>query len=345
MPTIVISYRRDDSKWIAGRVFDRLQGHYGKDHVFMDIDSIPFGLDFREHIQQTLDRCDVMVAIVGPNWIGSDQAGGHILDETDWVRIELEAALKKKIPVIPLLIDRSRLPKPNELPDGLKGFAFRQTASVDTEHFHSHMDKVIASIDQHLMRIEQPGVKSPGPSSSPKGSSAQAQEGLHADQRVTEPAATIKSEERSLSDESVKQQLPNDSIGANVSKSSIEKQKVTTVWLKLAGAAGAFFGCIITLQAGTSPTLLWNTKNPDFVVGVLLAFTGAGSLAGYLRRRFNLFLTLGSTFGILFASRAIIASLDQHNPHDIGWAVTNTTATVLGIWIAFGLVEKLHRRK
>jgi hypothetical protein len=50
VPTIILSYRRDDAGWIAGRVFDRLVGHYGSDQVFMDIDSIPFGLDFREHI-------------------------------------------------------------------------------------------------------------------------------------------------------------------------------------------------------------------------------------------------------------------------------------------------------
>ena len=58
MPTIILSYRRDDTGAIAGRIFDRLVGHYGADQVFMDIDSIPFGLDFREHIQETLKRHD-----------------------------------------------------------------------------------------------------------------------------------------------------------------------------------------------------------------------------------------------------------------------------------------------
>jgi hypothetical protein len=158
MASIVISYRRDDSKWIAGRIYDRLEGHYGKGHVFMDIDSIPIGLDFRDHIRETLDRCDVLVAIVGPNWIGNREDSEHILDETDWVRIEIESALNKKIPVIPVLIDRSRMPKPGELPETLQNFAFRQAAKVDTEHFHSHMDRVIASIDQHLSKLGRPDV-------------------------------------------------------------------------------------------------------------------------------------------------------------------------------------------
>jgi hypothetical protein len=152
MAAIVISYRREDSKWIADRIFDRFESHYGKGNVFMDIDSIPFGLDFRDHIHATLDRCDVMVALVGHNWIGKDQAGDHILVETDWVRIEIEAALKKKIPVIPLLIDGSRMPKPGELPDSLKDFAFRNAAGLDRENFRMQMDKIIASIDQHLSK-------------------------------------------------------------------------------------------------------------------------------------------------------------------------------------------------
>jgi len=82
--------------------------------------------------------------------MGTDQTKANILDETDWVRIEIEAALNKKIPVIPVLIDRSQMPKPDELPDNLKRFAFRQAARIDTENFHSTMDKVIASIDKHF---------------------------------------------------------------------------------------------------------------------------------------------------------------------------------------------------
>jgi hypothetical protein len=152
MPTIMLSYRRDDSKWIAGRIFDRLEGHYGKDNVFMDIDAIPVGLDFREHLQQSLQRCDILLAIVGPRWLGTDEHGHQaIADETDWVRIEIETALAKQIPVIPILIDRMRMPKATELPDSLRNFAFRQAAEVDSGvDFRSHMDRLIRSMDQYL---------------------------------------------------------------------------------------------------------------------------------------------------------------------------------------------------
>ena len=152
MPTIILSYRRDDTGSIAGRIFDRLVGHYGSDQVFMDIDSIPFGLDFREHIQESLKRCDVLLAIVGRNWAAPDQKGGlRINDESDWVRIEVEAALAKKIPVIPVLIDGAELPSPASLPEGLRNLVFRQAAPVDSgRDFHPHMDRLIKAMDQLL---------------------------------------------------------------------------------------------------------------------------------------------------------------------------------------------------
>jgi hypothetical protein len=152
MPTIVLSYRRDDSKWIAGRIFDRLEGHYGRGNVFMDIDTIPVGLDFREYLQESLDRCDILLAVVGPRWLGTDEHGHHaIAEETDWVRIEIETALAKKIPVIPILIDRLRMPKASDLPETLRDFAFRQAAEVDSGvDFRSHMERLIRSMDQYL---------------------------------------------------------------------------------------------------------------------------------------------------------------------------------------------------
>ena len=72
MPRITISYRRDDSLDITGRIFDRLAGHFGREAVFRDIDSIPAGADFRRHIERVLDESDIILAIVGPRWIGPD---------------------------------------------------------------------------------------------------------------------------------------------------------------------------------------------------------------------------------------------------------------------------------
>src|SRR6478752_905126 len=131
MPTIAISYRREDTRWIVSRIFDRLVEHYGHGSIFMDIDGVPLGFDFRDQIQNTLQRSDVLIAVIGPQWLAIQKETGRsrLEDETDWVRIEIEAALGKKIPVIPVLIDRTPLPKPSELPDPLRAFAYRQATN------------------------------------------------------------------------------------------------------------------------------------------------------------------------------------------------------------------------
>ncbi len=152
MPTIVISYRREDTGLMVGRICDRLRDHYGVDQVMMDIDSIPLGLDFRKHLRETLDRCDTMLAVIGPSWAALDERGqSRLADETDWVRIEIETALAKDIPVIPVLINEARMPKPRDLPDMMRDLAFRQATEVDMRRdFHSHMDRLIRVMDQLL---------------------------------------------------------------------------------------------------------------------------------------------------------------------------------------------------
>jgi uncharacterized membrane protein YhaH (DUF805 family) len=181
MPTIILSYRRDDTGAIAGRIFDRLVGHYGADQVFMDIDSIPFGLDFREHIQETLKRCDVLLAIVGARWAAPNEKGSfRINEENDWVRIEVEAALAKNIPVIPVLIDNASLPAPASLPEGLRNLVFRRAAPVDSgRDFNPHMARLIKAMDQLLSRssvataVEPARIPpSPKPTVSPSKASA-----------------------------------------------------------------------------------------------------------------------------------------------------------------------------
>jgi hypothetical protein len=146
MPNIILSYRRDDTGAIAGRIFARLVGHYGVDQVFMDIDSIPFGLDFREHIQETLKRCHVLLAIVGARWAAPNEKGSfRINEENDWVRIEVEAAPAKNIPVIPVLTDNASLPAPASLPEGLRNLVFRQAAPVDSGRWPASSKRWISS--------------------------------------------------------------------------------------------------------------------------------------------------------------------------------------------------------
>jgi hypothetical protein len=90
---IVVSYRRDDARGTAGRIYDRLEQHYGRESVFMDVDSIPFGVDFHDHIQEVLSGCSALLAVIGPHWIGQRRGKPpRIKEETDFVRMEVEAA-------------------------------------------------------------------------------------------------------------------------------------------------------------------------------------------------------------------------------------------------------------
>jgi hypothetical protein len=72
MTKIVVSYRRKDTPHVTGRIVDRLVELYGGDNVFMDIDSIPVGQDYRERIRSTLEDSDLLLAVVGSNWLKGD---------------------------------------------------------------------------------------------------------------------------------------------------------------------------------------------------------------------------------------------------------------------------------
>lgn len=152
MPSIIISYRRQDSDAIAGRIRDKLVSHYGDDSVFMDIDSIPFGLDFREHVKTALEKNDILVAVIGPGWLGSGGTNRiRIHEETDPVRIEVQTALMRGIPVVPVLVGGAEMPSPADLPEGLRDLSFRNAAPVDAgRDFHQHMERLIRSMDRIL---------------------------------------------------------------------------------------------------------------------------------------------------------------------------------------------------
>src|SRR5947208_868960 len=154
-PMIAISYRREDSTPVAGRLHDRLRAEFGDENVFMDFDSIPYGVDLREHIKSTLERADVVVAVVGPGWLGAqNEASRRIDDPTDFVRLEIAGALQRGIPVIPILVDKTPMPKPGMLPPEMQAFAFRNALSLDTGiDFHHHADRLVAGIRRLLQSV------------------------------------------------------------------------------------------------------------------------------------------------------------------------------------------------
>ena len=151
MPRITISYRRDDSGVITGRIFDRLATHYGREAVFRDIDDIPPGVDFRKHISGILDESDIVLAIVGPRWVGPRGGQSRLANAADPVRVEIETALLKDRPLIPVLVLRGSMPRVEQLPDSLRDFAYRHAVSIDSgQDFDVHMARLIRAMDRSL---------------------------------------------------------------------------------------------------------------------------------------------------------------------------------------------------
>jgi len=145
---VFISYRRDDSAGHAGRIHDRLEREFGRDLLFMDTDAIPLGQNFAKAIDEQVSKCDVLLAVIGPGWLdSSDQDGNRRLtNPNDFVRIEIATALKRGIPVIPILIEDTRIPAAQRLPDDLRELPLRNGLNVHHVSFHNDIDRLIRAL-------------------------------------------------------------------------------------------------------------------------------------------------------------------------------------------------------
>jgi hypothetical protein len=149
---IFISYRRDDSGGWAGRLYDRLSQHFGRDNVFMDINTIEPVLDFVEVIEQAVGQCDALIALIGKQWLTlTDDAGRWQLDNPgDFVRLEIAAALARNIRVIPVLVEGALMPRSTDLPDALKLLARRNAHEISDRRFRYDVDRLIEVLDNVL---------------------------------------------------------------------------------------------------------------------------------------------------------------------------------------------------
>ena len=129
---IFISYRREDTAYPAGWLYDRLASRYGDGQIFKDVDSIELGDDFVEVITNAVGNCDVLLALVGDEWLTITDADGRrrLDDPNDFVRLEIEAALTRNVRVIPILVDGSRMPHAEEVPASLAGLVRRQALEL-----------------------------------------------------------------------------------------------------------------------------------------------------------------------------------------------------------------------
>lgn len=164
MPCIFISYRRDDTGYIAGMLAERLEDAFGSQSVFIDVDAIPLGVDFREYLNQAVAKSDLMLALIGDDWLNTKNAQGlrRLDDPADFVRIEIEAALKENIPVVPVLLGQASMPLESSLPPSLQALAFRNAAEIRSgRDLTYHIEQLIRGIKTHYENLNLPAPSSP----------------------------------------------------------------------------------------------------------------------------------------------------------------------------------------
>ena len=151
---IFISYRRQETAWPAGRLYDVLVEHFSAEQVFKDVDNIDPGDDFVERITGAVASCDVLLALIGPDWLTiTDENGQRRLDKPeDYVRVEIETALKRKIRVIPILVDPARMPHANQLPPTLAPLARRNAVEINPLTFDT--GRLIATVRKTLADLQ-----------------------------------------------------------------------------------------------------------------------------------------------------------------------------------------------
>src|SRR6202043_3679334 len=159
-----ISYRREITAGEARALFNELLGRLGKNSVFMDVDSIALGRDFRSALQRTLESCDLMLVLIGRDWADvKDEEGRTRLENPgDFVRLEIEAALERDIVVTPILVQGAHMPAPEQLPEEIRGLAYRNWF----EHSHNRWESDVREMTRRLnLDIAKEGGRAEQPAS------------------------------------------------------------------------------------------------------------------------------------------------------------------------------------
>ena len=151
--SIFINYRRNDSADVTGRIYDRLVYSFGDDVIFKDVDSIPFGVNFRTYLNDMIEKSTILLVVIGPKWLSivNEQGERRLDDPSDYVRIEIEAALKRKIMIVPLLVSGASMPTASQLPSALEELAFYNGIQVRPDpDFHKDMSRLIHELGTQI---------------------------------------------------------------------------------------------------------------------------------------------------------------------------------------------------
>ena len=301
---IFISYRRDDSRGYAGRLQGDLSRRYSEEHVFRDVE-IPPGADFGEYITSLVDKCNVVLAIIGPSWLDArDREGERRIDNPDdWVRLEIERALARDgVEVIPVLVDGARLPPREELPESLLALRRRNAFELsdrrwdyDVAQLGQHLDGVLRGTSAlHVRPAEMSTTPTATPVAAPTPAPAPAPEPEPADHTTFAvfAAAAV----------ALLAAFPADLLARNLlNRAPLDRNDLVTVRDFILEKA-IFFGIAGALAALTVGFLSRRSREP--IVSGLLGL-GAGIVAGAVYAGAYAGLSLSSAEGTDTASTAV----------------------------------------
>lgn len=153
---VFISYRRDDSQAATQWIYRELKASLGPDQIFFDFDTIPFGVNFKTFLQESVSSCGIMLAVIGRGWVDARNAEGErrLEDPADLVRIEIESALAQNLRVVPVLIDGASMPKATDLPPEMQDLIFQNGLEID---FARDLDAHLQRLVQVVMSIRRGG--------------------------------------------------------------------------------------------------------------------------------------------------------------------------------------------
>lgn len=162
MGKVFISYRREDAAGYARAIYEELTERFGPERVFMDVDAIEPGLPFDEVIRNAVGQCEVLLVLIGARWLAPQSDGrSRLEDERDFVRLEIAAALARKIRVIPVLLDGTPMPQEAELPEALRGLVWRNALELSNTRFGADISRLVEVLTRVLGGADE-AMRSPG---------------------------------------------------------------------------------------------------------------------------------------------------------------------------------------
>ena len=162
-----ISYRRADCQPQANGLYDGLSHRLKSASIFMDIDSIPPGADFEHHIRSEIEVCDLVLVMIGDNWLepAPDQPGRRIDADDDFVRVEIESALASpNTRVIPVLVEGAEMPRPADLPESIRALTRFNAIALDDRRWTADVGRLAATIESMTTPLAVAETSAPRPS-------------------------------------------------------------------------------------------------------------------------------------------------------------------------------------